>query len=234
MRQFLALLPLLLAGCASGLQLSCVPHPTGHGCLQPVSHSGLPYDAWGLGFLAPDYMEVWVETVRVEDMRGRIFPNSGGGTVGISYGRDPAGWPERPGHGAGIDILGAALPKQIYMRWQSLVEPQTYEATLEIPEDVRTLMLTQAPSVRDPSRSSYRNRLVVGLAPGGSIKVWVSGTLGESVEAMCTQASVVPQGPSQGKTGGAYAYPLEKLEPATQRYLNEHSIPYDSWKCGNG
>ncbi|MCF6757739.1 DUF2931 family protein [Pseudomonas balearica] len=33
----------------------------------------LPYKYWRLGFLAPDHMEVWVETADVEDIRGYRF-----------------------------------------------------------------------------------------------------------------------------------------------------------------
>jgi hypothetical protein len=195
---------------------------------------GLPYDAWALGFMAPPYMEVWVEDANVHDVRDRLYGNLAPGTAAIGYGGDPSGWTDRPGPGKGRNVTGADLPKRIYVRWQSLVEPQTYEVVLDIPEEVRRLMLTKAPSVRDPSRSSYRDRIVVGLAPGGAVKVWVSGTLGLAVEAMCAQATVVTVGPSQGKTGGAYAYPLDKLEPATQQYLKRSSIPYDSWTCRKG
>ena len=48
---FCALLALLLTGCASG-------------------KNSLPYDAWRLGFFAPDYMEVWIETADVIDNSG--------------------------------------------------------------------------------------------------------------------------------------------------------------------
>ncbi|WP_058834422.1 DUF2931 family protein [Luteimonas abyssi] len=200
------------------------------GCVSGTSTAvrGLPYDAWALRFIAPNYMSAWIEAARVEDMDGRVFPRSGSGTAGISYSGSAAGWPATLGASPGRSIIGASLPARIHVRWQSLVEPQTYEATLEIPEEVRALMLTQAPSVRDPNRSSYRDRLVVGLAPGGAIKVWVSGTLGNPVEVMCAQASVVAGGPDGGRYGGRYVTLPERARP----YVEAHPIPYGSWTCG--
>ena len=47
----LALIVVLLAGCATG-----------------PAQARLPYDAWRLGFLAPHYMEVWTEDAVVEDV----------------------------------------------------------------------------------------------------------------------------------------------------------------------
>lgn len=223
------LLPPLLVGCASALQTPCVPHPNGHGCLHPVQLGrGLPYDAWGLGFMAPPHMAVWVEDVVVHDLRDRRFGNLAPGTAAMGLSGDPAGWTNRPGPGKGRDVIGADLPKRVQVRWQSLVEPQTYEATLEIPDDVRALMLTQAPSVLDPNQNGYRNRLVVGLAPGGAIKVWVSGTRADPVEMMCAQASVVAEGPDGGRYGGRYV----TLPERARAFVEANPIPYGSWACG--
>ncbi|WP_162267054.1 DUF2931 family protein [Luteimonas abyssi] len=206
------------------------------GCSGATVRSGALEEPWHLGFGAPAYMETWVETASVIDVKGGLYPNAGSGTVSLRYSGDPSGWPDRPGRGAGRNVTGADLPARIYVRWQSLVEPQTYEVTLEIPDEVRRLMQQREPQPRylPEQKLQYRNQLIVGLAPGGAVKVWNSGVGLEPVEVMCSQASVVSEGPSQGKTGGAYAYSREKLEPATQHYLNEHPIPYESWKCGNG
>ena len=76
MRTLLLCLALaLLAGCA-------------HADKGPGS---LPYKYWRLGFLAPDYMEVWVETADVEDIRGQKFFNVGSGTVSVHLPKDGSG-----------------------------------------------------------------------------------------------------------------------------------------------
>ncbi|QOD91353.1 DUF2931 family protein [Lysobacter sp. CW239] len=215
-RWFLLLIALLLAGCATGSM--------------GATKARLPYDAWYLGFSAPPYMEVWVETVDVEDVQGRIFTRAGAGTASVGYAGAPHGWENMLG-GLGRQVTGADLPKRIYVRWQSLVEPQTYRVIVEIPEHARQLMLSKTESRSLPGKFDYQEAVAIGLAPGGWVKVWVRSPSGLPAEVLCQQAEVEPKGPSQGQTEGRYAYSSEKLEPETQQYLKTHPIPYDSWKC---
>jgi len=198
------------------------------GCSLAHSTSArLPYDAWYLGFRAPRYMEVWLETADVEDVRGRTFFGAMAGTVAIGYNGEAGGWGQRISMGAGRYITGAALPKSIYVRWQSLVEPQTYRATLEIPESVRQLML---PSERAPVIYQYPKMLSIALAPGGWIKAWVMSPTSTPVEVLCQKAQVEPMGPYRGLSGGKYRPLSERAGP----YIRTHAIPYDSWKCPQG
>ncbi|MCP1641082.1 hypothetical protein J2T41_000678 [Pseudomonas citronellolis] len=199
------------------------------GCAQADKGTGdLPYRYWRLGFLAPDYMEVWVETADVEDTRGRFFPHMGGGIVAVSTPENlegnAKGWGPRVGWGGGRYVDGADLPKRIFVRWQSLAEPQTYRVILDIPERARQLMVEKL----DPpcKTMQYRQALAIGLAPGGVVRGWVRSTCGESIEILQAQAEVEPKGPSQGKTDGKYALPLE---PASKAYIEKHGIPYGSW-----
>ncbi|WP_158974024.1 DUF2931 family protein, partial [Pseudomonas sp. BAV 4579] len=92
------------------------------GCQSDAANE-LPYDAWYLGFIAPNYMEVWLEQVNIGDNSGRIFPNAMGGVV--SYGKPEnlairaEGWPERIGSGKGRTLTGLDLPYVVSLRWQS-------------------------------------------------------------------------------------------------------------------
>ncbi|GHH59403.1 DUF2931 family protein [[Pseudomonas] boreopolis] len=197
------------------------------GCATAPAQAKLPYEAWRLGFLAPPYMEAWTEDAVIEDVRGRVFTRYDSGTVAIGYSGDPAGWPKTYSIGAGRHVIGADLPKRIYVRWQSLVEPQTYRITLEIPESVRKLMMTKADSLAVPGRYDYQNAVVIGLAPGGWVKVWVRNPGGEGVEVLCQHAEIEPKGPDQGKYEGRYV----TLPAKAKEYISRNPIPYDSWKC---
>ncbi|HET7330762.1 DUF2931 family protein [Dyella sp.] len=198
------------------------------GCaLVGATPTRLPYDSWYLGFRAPRYMEVWLETADVEDVRGRVFPGAMSGTVAISYSGEAGGWGQRISMGAGRDVTGAALPKRIYVRWQSLVEPQTYRAVLDIPESTRRLMLSKARSTTVPVVEEYRNILTIALAPGGWVKAWVKSPGSKAVEILCQKAEIEPKGPDQGKYEGRYV----TLGPESKEYLRLHPVPYDSWKC---
>ena len=205
-----------------------------------LGKKSMPYDAWRLGFFAPDYMEVWVETAEVVDINEYIYRGAGGGIVSILYPRPlgkriplefkgaPKGWPERPGWGAGKYVRGSDLPKKIYVRWQSMVEPQTYEAYIEIPESTREMMRN---SVEVFCRADgkvitdYREAIVIGLAPGGIAKTWVTGPCLKPIEVSRTQATVDPRGPYEGKSNGHYR-PLTDISKA---YVEKFGIPYESW-----
>jgi len=214
------LLPLLLAlalgGCASG--------PT---------KPRLPYDAWFVGLLAPNYMEVWVESVDVIDRRGLLYRRVAGGTAAIqtppNNKGNPRGWPQRVGSGAGKNLPGIDLPETIFVRWQSLVEPQTYNVRIAIPQWVRDEM-------RKPYRAycrfdgdwiddQYRKNITIGLAPGGIAKAWIGGPCLEEKEIGRYKAGIDKRGPYEGLSGGKYYYLSEKAAA----YVKDHGIPYGSW-----
>jgi hypothetical protein len=224
MKIHLALLvSLLLSGCAIGAGKS------------------MPYEAWRLGFFAPDYMEVWVETANAVDIKERVFRGAGGGVVSIGYptafsGKEipntfkgnPKGWPKRPGWGAGRYVMGADLPRLIYVRWQSLVEPQTYEAYIEIPESVRAIMRKGEKAycnADDKWITDYREAISIGLAPGGIAKAWVLGPCLPPIEIARVEATVDPRGPYEGKSGGRH----RPLSATSKAYVEKYGIPFGSW-----
>jgi hypothetical protein len=58
---------LLLSGCQSTSPLSVKNDPKA--------------DSWELAFTEPYYMKVWVEDSAVEDINGKLFTRTGGGTA---------------------------------------------------------------------------------------------------------------------------------------------------------
>lgn len=152
------------------------------GCTTANSAS-LPYKAWHLGFSAPNYMEVWIETADVIDTRGQVYRRAMSGVSAIQTPRNnsgnPKGWPKRPGRGKGKYVTGAELPKKIYVRWQSLAEPKTYQVSIDVPESTREIMRKQETvycAFDGKEINEYRDALVIGLAPGGIAKVWILGS----------------------------------------------------------
>ncbi|WP_312245496.1 DUF2931 family protein [Stutzerimonas nitrititolerans] len=205
----LAFLLVLLGGCANA----------------GGNPSQLPYQYWRLGFLAPDHMEAWVETSDVEDIRGRNFFHVGSGTVSVHTPLDGTGnafgW--RKGWGKGRYVNGADLPKRIFIRWQSLAEPQTYRVTLDISERTRQLMSER---LEPPCRTSnYRNALALGLAPGGIVRGWVMSPCDDAIEVLRVQAEIEPKGPYDGQSGGEYYF----LSDESKAYIEKYGIPYGSW-----
>lgn len=202
------------------------------GCAHGIGKP-LPYNAWRLGFLAPSYMGVWIETADAVDVRNRVYKRAMSGTSSTSNPPDnkgnSAGWPEHPGGGKGKDVIGAYLPRLIYVRWQSLAEPQTYEVYIPISEEIRREMIKPWQvrcSTGGKPRTDYRKSLTIGLAPGGIAKVWIMGPCVSPVEVARIEGEVVKLGPSLGQNSGRYALPLA---PESKAYLDKHGIPFGSW-----
>jgi hypothetical protein len=186
---------------------------------------------WFLGFGAPAYMEVWIETADVVDIHDRVLRRATAGIASVETSNNkgkPAGWPDSPGRGAGRHINKVGLPRLIYVRWQSLAEPQTYEAYIVIPESAREIM-------RKPEKAfcradakwvtDYRDDIGIGLAPGGIAKVWLGGPCLKSVEITRVVGTISAKGPYEGKSGGRHR-PLSEVSKA---YIEKFGIPYGSW-----
>ncbi|QSB21575.1 DUF2931 family protein [Pseudomonas sp. 15A4] len=199
-----------LSACASGPRLPPAPK--------------LPYPAWYIGFAAPKHMEVWVETVDVLDTRGLAFFRVHGGVA--SYTGKVEGWHQ--GVSGGKPINNVDLPDQIFLRWQSLVEPQAYRARIQIPQWVRDEMVRPERVYCRGSKEwieDYRFAITLGMAPGGIVKVWVGGPCLGFKEVGRYQAKVEPLGPNQDGRGLFYRAP----NPAAQAWIDQHGIPYGSW-----
>jgi hypothetical protein len=209
------------------------------GCTAANSRS-MPYEAWRLGFFAPAYMEVWIETADVFDGSGLVYVQAGSGVPAISYPRafskgipkvfkgKPKGWPQQMGWGKGKYVRGADLPKQIYVRWQSLVEPQTYHTRIDIPESTRQIMRKgERTFCRADAKwiTGYREAIVIGLAPGGIAKVWVTGPCLSAIEVTRVQVKVDPVGPNDGQSNGEYDLPSAE----SRAYIEKFGVPYGSW-----
>jgi hypothetical protein len=169
-------------------------------------------------------MEVWVESVDVLDQRGYAFFRVHAGVAG--YTRKPEGW--HKGGGATKPVNNVDLPERIFLRWQSLAEPQTYKIGIKIPQWVRDDMIKPHRFFCQPAQkemTSYENTINFGMAPGGIVKVWVGGGCMGYREVGRFQAEIEPLGPHKN---GNHRY-LRPLNPEAQAYIDEHGIPYGSW-----
>lgn len=190
----------------------------------PAPSPKLPYHSWYVGLAAPRYMQVWVESVDVVDWRGYIFLNVAGGVP--SYTRQANGW--HKGGGGTMPVNNVDLPLHIFLRWQSIVEPQTYMINIEIPQWVRAEMIKLETVYCAPvgeNVSLYRDTINIGMAPGGIVKVWVGKSCLGYKEVGRFQALADPRGPYKGRSNGKYI----SIHPENKAYVEQHGIPYGTW-----
>jgi hypothetical protein len=206
------------------------------GCASGQSEARLPYGSWGIAVFAPEHMEVWIESVDVIDKRGLVFERVYGGVGSIGNpphkNGHPTGWQKNPG-GSSKSISGVDLPKTLYVRWQSLVEPQTYNVRIDVPEWVREAMVTKKQPVcpwksdwgKNLPSFGYSDHITIGLAPGGIAKVWLQGPCLAPVEIGRFEGKVNKAGPYDGTSGGKH----RPLSEASKAYIEQFGIPYGSW-----
>ncbi|MCW8278230.1 DUF2931 family protein [Pseudomonas sp. PCH199] len=190
---------------------------------KPYTPPKLPYHSWYIGLAAPRHMEVWVETVDVLDNRGGAYFEVHRGRA--SYARTPEKWPLA---GRMMPVNNVDLPQRIFLRWQSLVEPQAYKIRIPIPQWVRDEMLKPERVFCQGSKKwkvDYRDSITLGMAPGGIVKVWMDGACLDSKEVGRFQAEIEPLGPFRGKSKGQYI----RIEPENKAYVEQHGIPYGTW-----
>jgi hypothetical protein len=215
MRLLSVLLVLLLNGCSS------------------QGEPNLPYDSWGIAVFYPRYMDVWIESVDVIDQRELVFKHvyGGIGSTGEAPFRDgkSTGWTTHPG-GSSRSVVSADLPESIFVRWQSLVEPQTYNVWINIPKWARDEMV-KATEVPDCSRKDkrlmidYRRDVTIGLAPGGIAKAWLTGGCLKPIEIGRFEAKINQEGPYNGTSKGKH----RPLSDESKAYIDKFGIPYGSW-----
>ena len=185
---------------------------------------------WGIGFTEPAHMTVWVETSAVEDIKGRIIYDIAAGAAARSdheSGTENArGWVGIGG--SGMPVVGADLPKRLFVRWQSIVERKTYAGWIDISESTRDIMRNSTAQRCHETPEFTANpsaALNLGLAPGGIIQVWVWDDCFRAHKVDRGQVGIEPLGPDQGKYNGFYG----KTKDSSKRYIERFGIPYGSW-----
>lgn len=170
---------------------------------------------WSIRIAAPEHYEVWVTNMYLEKTGERSWREPVG-TVGCCW-KGPHG---PSGSGAGLD----PFPELILLHWFSFAEQKYYVEIIKVPPDLQDRM--REPAIyKTPMdvRSGPRHALVIGLAPGGTVVVWIMNQIGNEIEVMRLQASEGPGDPDDFEVGTKNY--LEKHGD----YLKEHGIPLEGW-----
>ncbi|GGC83199.1 hypothetical protein GCM10011362_34540 [Marinobacter halophilus] len=117
------------------------------------------------------------------------------------------------------------FPNLIALHWFSLSEQKYYSAMIRVPQDLQKRM-------REPTNHSYQNgtsgfeprsTLVLGLAPGGEVVMWMMSQRSNAVEVMRVPALEVPGDPED------FAVLTESYLEDHGDYLEEHGVPLEGW-----
>jgi len=165
---------------------------------------------------APQHYDVWVEHLELGRSGDDIWNQPPGG-ISCCW-RGPKG---PKGAGGRLE----PFPDHISIRWFSFAEQTFYQRVISIPPEWEEKMQETAPHHTHLNGviEKRRNRLVLGLAPGGQIVIWLMSQIGNEIEVGRLKANEIDGDIS------TYRKRTEKYRERSGDYLEKHGIPLESW-----
>lgn len=173
--------------------------------------------SWGIVAVAPQHYEMWIINAHLEAPGVRSWRAPIGGGVRCCW-----MGPDGPfGSGGPID----PFPSLIALHWFSFSEQKFYSTLFEVPSDLQDRMRVPAPTATQSKDVLMKPRrtLVLGLAPGGEVVVWMMSQRSNAVEVMRVPAVEVE--------GDLEAFEIRTREYLEQHgaYIEEHGVPLEGW-----
>ena len=171
--------------------------------------------SWGIKVVAPQHYEVWVSKFFIESVSEDIGWRAPIGTVGCCW-KSPSG----------ATAEWQAVPEQFIIEWFSFAEQTSYLAIVEIddPEGLFEKMQEPAPAmVRGEKINMPRDFLVLGLAPGGQVVMWIMNWEQNAIEVGRYQAQEIP------RPSGYHKELADEYSQNHGEYLKEHGLQLDKW-----
>lgn len=138
------------------------------------------YQHWSYGFTSPAYFEIKIEYLQASMPDGHIMRLRAGGSVGGYRPDDGIGDELEPIGSMESQVRYTELPDSMVVSWFSHAEKEFYAANIHFNPDVKIQMMTQYLSnCLGVQEMRYHNEIVIGLAPGGYVKVWGTGGCGD-------------------------------------------------------
>lgn len=185
-------------------------------CLSGCVHS-VTTDSpdWYFQIASPKHYDVWVEHIEFERAE-------------VGHWSHPAGtlsccWRGKFGP-TGITGSMEYFPDYIGIQWFSLAEQKFYQRLIIVEPEWQQLMSQPAWTQSSEGRLlKPRNFLVLGLAPGGEIVIWMKGQIGNEVELTRLQANELEGDP------GDYSTVSNRYWRENGEYLRQNGIPLNGW-----
>ena len=167
------LLIMSVAGCTAGHTSSADPDKTEWG------YKKLPYDEWKFLFIYPNALPALATRALMVDGAGYKTTYQYVDTTRpsrVSVGR----WNDHLGVTKSYYNKGNALPLMLRFCWDSVIDKKSYETLILFKKGTWEQMTTLYTDSYRPGETYYRDTMVIGLAPGGKVSVWLDN-LGDPV-----------------------------------------------------
>jgi len=172
---------------------------------------------WNIRAAAPEHYDMWLINAHLEKSGTRSWRAPLGGYTGCCW----AGAHGPVGSGGEMD----PFPNLIALHWFSFAEQKYYSTLIRVPSDLPERMREPVEHWYPDGTSDFKARrtLVLGLAPGGKVVVWMMSQRTNAVEVMRVPAVEVPGDPED------FAELTEDYLNEHGDYLKQHGVPLNDW-----
>ncbi len=189
------------------------------------------YRYWSYGFTAPPYFQIKTEYLQASMPDGHTISLMAGTSVGGGRPDNRSGYELAPRFPVTMDQHHyIELPDSMVVNWFSYAEKQFYAANIHFSPGIKKEMMTPYISnCWQKKRTLYHNQIVIGLAPGGYVKVWGLGGCGDK-EILVGKFKGWKM--VESLTGTRPEHLKESTEDYHQRFADilAKPIPYEKWK----
>jgi len=188
----------------------------------------LPYDRWQINRFHPKNLPAVMTFAIVQD--GNIdrttYRNLDPTRPSqISVGK----WSKIIGNFSANYNVGNALPVSMHFCWDSVIDKQPYETLIWFGRETWQQMTTRYAAWEDPKKPFWRSDVIIGLAPGGVVRVWLSNQGDPAVMQRGARISTVA-GDKRRMCKGITQHPYGYVYyGGTPDFIKGKTYPYGEW-----
>ncbi|WP_413501791.1 DUF2931 family protein [Serratia proteamaculans] len=214
-----------VTGCSTGkTQPVAQGYTTTH---TELGYKKLPYDEWKFLFIYPKALPALATQALMVDGAGYKTTYQyvdGTESSDVSVGR----WNDRLGGVQAYYNKGKALPLMLRFCWDSVIDKKSYETLVLFKKGTWEQMTTPYTDSRW-NETYYRSTMIIGLAPGGKVSVWL-GDRGNPVvpqsDAKITTVSGEKMEMCKGVTKSDFSYGYDQ---DIKEFIEGKTYPYGNW-----
>lgn len=168
---------------------------------------------WSVSVVVPEHYDAWVDYLELE-------------TSGIRRWRVPVGFSTccwRAPAGKGEGGYRHPPPNFVVIRWFSFAERKFYSRQIALPADLEERMRRKTLTYGNDVRLEPQDSLIIGLAPGGQIVIWIMNQAQNAEEILRIQAFEEEVDVAQ------YEGWIREYDAEHGDYIRQHGLQYDSW-----
>ncbi|QEW34471.1 DUF2931 family protein [Erwinia billingiae] len=211
--------PFLLTGCSAGNKTTATTE---------WGYQKLPYKEWKFLFIYPKALPALATQALMLDAEGykttfQYIDNTESSDISVG------GWNKRLGSTQAYYNKGKALPLMMRFCWDSVIDKKSYETLVIFKGGTWQQMTTLYTDSYRPEEQYYRSTMIIGLAPGGKVSVWL-GDRGDPVVAQSDAKITTVSGDQmmmcKGVTKSDFSYGYDE---DIKMFIEGKTYPYGNW-----